>query len=455
MSFTAKALEDNAVELTIEISADELKKGEKKALKDIAGKINIPGFRKGKAPKDVVERQVGKDYVLRSAFDLIYPKAVNNALDEGNYNPVTRVEVDIVTLAEDENMVFTATFTDHPKVTLGQYKELPVEKSPVNITDEDVDKEVENFLYKHSDLADATDADTTAQWDLVTLDFEGFIDGEPFDGGKAEDYIIELGNGEFIEGFEEQLIGLKVGDEKEVNVTFPEDYRDLSLAGKPALFKCRIKSFKKRKFPELTDEFVAEKIPNIAKTVAEMKEIFKSRLQRVAAHDADNKQMNDAIELAAKNITVEIPEIMVEMELDTIMRTMELQLQEQNIDVDSYFSSMGMDAGQYREGQREQAEKSVRINLMLEAVAKEENIETTESDLTSEIFLMAMTYRVKPEEIVEVIKKQGDPAQRNLQLTALRKKVAQFIYRSIPGNEQAKPPEETPVEDAKDTNDEV
>ncbi len=455
MNFTAKALEDSAVELTINIPAAELKKSEDKALKEIAKKYNFPGFRKGKAPKNVVERQVGKEYVLQTAFDFIYPQAINDALAEGNYEPVTRVEITNIDLEEGKDVVFTAAFTDHPKVTLGEYKGLDVAKDEVNVTDDDVNKEIDNILYKNSELVDASADDTTAQWDLLTFDFEGFVDDKPFDGGKAEDYILELGNGEFIDGFEDQLMGLKAGDEKEVRVTFPEDYRELSLAGKPALFKCRIKSFKKRKFPELTDEFVAEKAGNLAKTVAELKDKVKNRLESAARRDADNKQMQDAIALAAKNITVDIPEVMVEAELDTLMQTVEMQLKQQNVDVEAYFAAMGTDAGQYREGQREEAEKNVRINLMLEAVAKAENIEPTDKDISAEILLMALAYGVKPDEIVEVIKKQGDPARRNLHKTALRKKVAQFIYRSIPGNEQAASADAQPTDKAPDAGNEV
>ena len=434
MKFSAKTLEDNAVELTIEVPAAELAKGEKKALKQITEKINIHGFRKGKAPKDLVERQVGKEYILQSAFDLVYPKAVKEALDEGNYDPVTQISVEHVTLESGKDLVFTASFTDHPKVTLGEYKGMDIKRPEVNVTDEDVDKGIDNILYSESDLADAKDDEVTAEWDLVTIDFEGFVNGESFEGGKAEDYIIELGNGEFIDGFEEQLIGLKAGDEKEVNVTFPEDYGNEELAGKPAVFKCRVKSFKKRHYPELNDE-LAQKADKTAKTVDDLKAHIRERLLANANRDADNKWINAAVEQAADNITVDIPEIMIEDELDMMMKALQLRLKEQNIDPDAYFGAIDTDAGQYREAQRSQAEKNVRLNLMLEEVAKVENIEVTSQDLSAEIIVMAMAYNVTPNEVADVIKKQGEPARRNLHLTALRKKVAQFIFHSLPGNE--------------------
>ena len=451
MKFSAKDLEDNAVELTIEIPVADVAKGEKKALKQITEKLNIPGFRKGKAPKDVVVRHVGKEYVIQSAFDLLYPKALNEALDEGKYKPVSRVEVDPVTVESGKDIVFKANFTDHPEVTLGEYKGLDIKKPEVNITDEDVEKETENLLYSHSELTDAKEGEVTALGDLVTLDFEGFKDGEPFEGGKAQDYILELGNNEFIDNFEEQLVGLKAGEAKDVNVTFPEDYRDESLAGKPALFKCVIKSFKKRTYPELTDEFVQEKVDKKFSTVAELKESIKTSLTAAAERDANNAWINSAVEKAAENITVTIPEVMVEDELDSIMKTLELRLKEQNVDVESYFSMLGTDIGQYREGQREQAEKNVRINLMLEAVAEKEKIEVTPQDLSTEILTMAMAYRVSPREITDIIKKQGQVAQQNLNFTALRKKVAQFIFHTLPGNEKTEDKAAQPSEEAAKT----
>ena len=434
MKVSSKELEDNAVELTIEIPAEELAKGEKKALKQIGAAVNIQGFRKGKAPRHLIERHVGKEYVLQTAFDLVYPDAVNQALKDGDYDPVTRIDVLPLTLESGKDLVFSVNFTKRPEVTLGQYKGLDIKRPEVNVNEDEVNAEIEGLRYSHSELTDAAADDVTADGDLVTFDFEGFIDGEPFDGGKAEDYILELGNGEFIDNFEEQLEGLKAGDEKEVNVTFPEDYNSENLAGKPAVFKCRIKSFKKRHLPELNDEFVG-KVDKTHKTVDELKTAVRDRLTAAANREADNQWITEAVDKATENTTVTIPEVMIEDELDHMMKALELRLKEQKLDPQMYFTMMNTDAGQYREGQREQAEKNVRTNLMLEAVAKAENIEVTNRDMTAEIILMSMAYGVSPQDISTVIKNQGESARRNLQLTALHKKVAQFIFHSIPGNE--------------------
>lgn len=429
MKVSTEKLENQQVKITIEIDSGELNKAQAKACKKIADRISIPGFRKGKAPKNVVERQVGKDYVLDEAFHIVYPKAVDDAIKTAGLSPVSQVDIDVVTLKDGEDLVFTASFTQHPEVSLGEYKGLAIEKESADVTDEDVEKEIDHIRTHHSKLIDAEENDAAGENDLVTLDFEGFIDGEPFEGGKGMDYPLELGSGTFIPGFEDQLVGAKVGEERDVNVTFPEDYHDKSFAGKPALFKCKIHSIKKRELPALDDEFAA-KVSKF-KTVDEFRADVRDRLTQSAERRADTNRMQAAIDKAAENITVDIPDVMIEEEIDRMMNELSLRLQQQGMSFEDYVESAGIDVGQLREGQREAAEKNVRINLMLEAVAKAENIEITPQDRAAEIVLMALTYNAKPQEINKIIKKQGPDAERNLQLTALRKKTAKFIFDNL------------------------
>ena len=444
MKVSVKELEDQRVELTVELPAEELEKGKDRSIKRLAGRINIPGFRKGKAPRKVIETQVGKEYILDDAFDIIYPDALEEALKQEDITPAGKVDLDVKNLKDNEDVVFTAEFTKRPEVTLGEYKGLSIPKKEAAVTDEDVDKEIKRVMTGYGKLLDAEEGHAAQNGDLMTLDFEGFRDGEPFGDGSAKDYILELGSGEFIPGFEDQHLGLKVGDEKEVNVTFPEDYHEETLKGKPALFKCKVNALRIRELPELNDEF-AKKAAKVD-TVEEWKKTVKDRLTRMEETKALNEQAQAGVEKAAENITVNIPGGMIEDEIDRIMNELALNLEQQGINFDEYLESINSDAGQLREGQRTQAEKNVRTNLMLEEVAKAEDITVTPQDRAMEILMMAMTYNAKPQEINKIIRKQGIEAERNLQQTILRKKTARFIIDNIEGRKKAD--EDKPTENS-------
>ena len=309
MKVTAEHGENREVTLTIEVDQDKLEKATDSAAKQISGRVNIPGFRKGKAPRRIVENFVGKEAILQEAFERLAQQAFEDALTEQDMEPVTRPEIDIVTLEEGKNVIFTAKFTQRPEVALGDYKGLAVEKQEIVVADEDVDRQIEGMRQNQGTLVDAPADAAVKKDDFVTLDFEGFVDGKPFKGGKGEDYPLQIGSGSFIPGFEDQLIGAKIGEEREVNVTFPEEYHAEELKGKPALFKCTIRSIKSRELPELNDAF-AKKASKF-ETLAELREDIRKNLQAGAERQAEADRRAKAIDMAPDNCTMEIPPTMV------------------------------------------------------------------------------------------------------------------------------------------------
>ncbi len=262
MKVTVENGENQQVTLTIEVEAAEVNKAVDQACKRLANRVSIPGFRKGKAPRMIVERHVGKDAVLQEAFDIVAPKALSKAFDEQKIDPVTRPSVDIETLEEGKDLVFKATVTPRPEVKLGDYKGLNVPKNEVSITDEDVEKQLKTFQDRQGKLVDAPEGAEVKDGDFTTLDFKGFVDGEAFDGGEGKDYPLQIGSNSFIPGFEDQLVGAKIGEERDVNVKFPEEYHAKELAGKDATFKCTIRSIKTKELPAIDDE-LAKKVSKL------------------------------------------------------------------------------------------------------------------------------------------------------------------------------------------------
>lgn len=310
MKVTVESGEKQQVTLTITVDKEEVQKAVNRAAKSLAERVNIPGFRKGKAPKNIVERHVGKDELLRETFDLIGPKAFSDALESESVEPVSRPDIQIETLEEDKDLVFKATVTKRPEVKLGEYKGIKVDTKSHEVTDEDIEKQMKVFQDRQGKMVDVEEGTAVSDGDFTTLDFEGFVDGEPFDGGKGADYPLQIGSGSFIPGFEEQLVGMKVGEEKDVNVTFPEDYHAEDLKGKKAVFKCKINSIKRKEVPEMTDE-LAQKVSTF-KTVAELREDVKKRLEENAKRQSENEKRAAIIEKATEDTKVDIPEIMIE-----------------------------------------------------------------------------------------------------------------------------------------------
>ena len=427
MKVTVENGENQQVTLTIEVEAAEVNKAVEQACKRLANRVSIPGFRKGKAPRMIVERHVGKDAVLQEAFDIVAPKALSKAFDEQKIDPVTRPSVDIETLEEGKDLVFKATVTPRPEVKLGDYKGLNVPKNEVNITDEDVEKQLKTFQDRQGKLVDAPEGAEVKDGDFTTLDFKGFVDGEAFDGGEGKDYPLQIGSNSFIPGFEDQLVGAKIGEERDVNVKFPEEYHAKELAGKDATFKCTIRSIKTKELPAIDDE--------LAKTVSkfemldELKADIRKNLEENAERTAENDQKSAAIEMATNNITVDIPAVMIDNRVTAMIQEMAMRLEQQGMKLEQYLQYAGTDIAKLREQYRETAEKNVKTDLMLEEVAKAEDIKVEAKDLDEEVAAMAAAYGATPQQVQKIIKEQGRIG--DLAASVLRKKTAQFIIDNI------------------------
>lgn len=427
MKVTVENGENQQVTLTIEVEAAEINKAVEQACKRLANRVSIPGFRKGKAPRMIVERHVGKDAVLQEAFDIVAPKALSKAFDEQKIDPVTRPNVDIETLEEGKDLVFKATVTPRPEVKLGDYKGLNVPKNEVNITDEDVEKQLKTFQDRQGKLVDAPEGAEVKDGDFTTLDFKGFVDGEAFDGGEGKDYPLQIGSNSFIPGFEDQLVGAKIGEERDVNVKFPEEYHAKELAGKNATFKCTIRSIKTKELPAIDDE-LAKKVSKF-ETLDELKADIRKNLEENAERTAENDQKSAAIEMATNNITVDIPAVMIDNRVTAMIQEMAMRLEQQGMKLEQYLQYAGTDIAKLREQYRETAEKNVKTDLMLEEVAKAEDIKVEAKDLDEEVAVMAAAYGATPQQVQKIIKEQGRIG--DLAASVLRKKTAQFIIDNI------------------------
>lgn len=426
MNVTTEKIENHKVVLTIEVPAEELDKGIKAACKSLANRVNIPGFRKGKAPRRILEMNIGKEAILDEAFDRVAQKAFDEALKQENLDPVDRPQVDIVTLEEGKDVVFKATITPVPEVTLGEYKGLKVAKDAVEVKDEQVEEQVKNILNHHAKMVDAEEGATVANDDFITLDFKGEVDGVAFAGGEGKDYPLQIGSHSFIDTFEDQLVGLKVGEEKDVNVTFPEEYHAKDLAGKAAVFHCKINSIKHKEMPELTDEFV--KASTSYESIEDMKAKLRENIEKNAQREADTKRRNEILKQATDNITVDIPEVMVENRVSNMIQELSVNLENQGMNLDAYLKYANMDMAKLREQYKESAAIAVKTDLMLDAVAKAEDIKVENADINAEIALLAATYGTTPQEVRKIIKKNHSIG--NLVATVLHKKAANFIIDS-------------------------
>ena len=428
MKVSAENIENQQVVLTIEAPAADLDKAQSRACSRLANQVKIPGFRKGKAPRQIVESHVGKDAVLQEAFELLAPDAIEAAMKEQNIETiVTRPQVDIVTLEDGKDVVFKATVVPRPEVKLGDYKGLKIEKKVDDVTDEDVQKQIDGLADHQSKMVDAPEDAAVEKGDFTTLDFKGEVDGVAFAGGEGKDYPLEIGSGNFIPGFEDQLVGVHAGEEKDVNVTFPEDYQSKDLAGKAAVFHCKINSIKRKELPEINDEFA--KSVSKFDTLDALKADIRAHLERNAERKADDAQKNEAIETATNNTTVDIPPVMIDNEVERMIREMQMRLAQQGMQLEQYLQFSGTDIAKLRDTYREQAEKNVRTGLMLEEVSKAENIKVEPADLDKEVAIMAATYGATPKQVRKIIKEQG--RLNDLVATVARNKTMQFIFDNL------------------------
>lgn len=397
MTVKWEKLEGNTGVLTVEVSAEKVNEGLTAAFNKVVKTVNVPGFRKGKMPRPMFEKRFGVESLYQDALDILLPEAYGNAIDEAGIDPIDRPDIDIEQMEKGKELIFKATVQVKPEVTLGDYKGLEVEEFDATVTDEDVAKELETLQSRQAELV-VKEEGTAELGDTVVLDFEGFVDGEAFEGGKAENHSLELGSGSFIPGFEEQLVGVATGESKDVEVSFPEEYHAAELAGKPAVFKVTIHEIKGKELPALDDEF-AKDVDDEVETLDALKEKIKTRLENSKKHEAEHHLRDSLVEKAAENAQVEIPEVMVTSEVNRMLQEFEQRLQMQGMNLELYFQFSGQDENALREQMKEEAVNRVRVALTLEAIAKAENIEATDEDVNAELEKMAGMYNMTVDNI--------------------------------------------------------
>ncbi|MPQ26226.1 trigger factor [Bacillus paralicheniformis] len=401
MSVKWEKQEGNEGVLTVEVDADTFNKALDDAFKKVVKQVSIPGFRKGKVPRGLFEQRFGVEALYQDALDILLPVEYPKAVEEAGIEPVDRPEIDVEKIEKGENLIFTAKVTVKPEVKLGEYKGLGIEKDDTAVTDEDVQNELKSLQERQAELVVKEDG-KVEEGDTVVLDFEGFVDGEAFEGGKAENYSLEVGSGSFIPGFEDQLVGLEAGAEKDVEVTFPEEYHAEELAGKPAVFKVKIHEIKAKELPELNDEFAKDADEEV-ETLAELTEKTKKRLEEAKENEADAKLREELVVKAAENAEADIPQAMIDTELDRMMKEFEQRLQMQGMNLELYFQFSGQDENALKEQMKEDAEKRVKSNLTLEAIAKAENLQVTDEEVEEELSKMAEAYNMPVENIKQAI----------------------------------------------------
>jgi len=395
MNVKVENIEKNVVQLEIEVDAAKFEEGMEKSFLKNAKKFNVPGFRKGKAPRSIVERYYGEQVLYEDAINFICPEAYDEAVEKNDIHPVDRPEIDIKQIGSGQNFVFTAKVTVKPEVILGDYKGVEAEKVEAEITDEDVEKELEKIAERNSRLITVEDR-AIQKDDIAVIDFNGFIDGEEFDGGKGTDYNLTIGSGQFIPGFEDQLIGAKTGDELDVNVVFPEDYHATDLAGKPALFKVKVKEIKVKELPVLDDEFAKD--VSEFDTLEAYKEDLKNKLRENAEHRAKHETEDNVINKVVDNASVDIPKVMIEKQIDRLIYDFDMRLRYQGLDLDRYLNIMGMDIDTFRGQFAQRAEADVKTQLVLEKISKVENISASEDEVDEEIRKTAENYKQNVED---------------------------------------------------------
>lgn len=400
MSLQVEKMEKNMAKLTIEVSAEDLDKAMQNAYQKAKGKIAIPGFRKGKAPRKMIEQMYGKGIFLEDAANALIPEHYSKALEECELEIVSQPEIDVVQAEPGKAFIFTAEVAVKPEVTLGDYKGLEVPKSEVEVTDEDVDAEIKKEQEKNSRTVTVEDRGAE-NGDITTIDFEGFVDGVAFEGGKGTDYPLTLGSGSFIPGFEDQLVGAKAGDHVEVNVTFPEEYQAAELAGKAAVFQCDVKKVEAKELPELDDDF-AQDVSEFD-TLAEYKEDVKKNLTEKKEKEARAAKENAAVDKAIENAQMEIPDAMVDTQVRQMINDFASRMQSQGLTMEQYFQFTGMTVEKMQEEMKPQALKRIQTRLVLEKIVEVENIQPTEEEVNEEISKMAEMYKMEADKLKELL----------------------------------------------------
>lgn len=400
MSLQVEKLEKNMAKLTIETAAEDFNNAIQKVYQKNKGKISMPGFRKGKAPLAMIEKMYGKGVFYEDAANELIPEAYAKEIENCELDIVSRPKIDVVQIEKGKTFIFTAEVAVKPVVTLGDYMGVEVEKTPVEVTDEEIQKEIDKERENNSRMIDVDDR-AVENGDIIKLDFEGFVDGVAFDGGKGENYSLTIGSGSFIPGFEDQLVGAKLGEDMEVNVTFPEEYQAAELAGKAAVFKCKVNEIKVKELPEADDDFAKD--VSEFETMEEYKEDIRKNLSEKKAAEAKTAKQNKVVAKIVENAEMEIPGAMVDEQVRQMADDFARRIQSQGLTIEQYFQFTGMTAEKLFEQMRPEAEKRIQNSLVLEAVAKAENIEISDEKMDEEIAKMAEMYKMEADKLKELM----------------------------------------------------
>lgn len=423
MSVQVEKLEKNMAKLTVEVPAENVEKAIQGAYNKMKKSINIPGFRKGKAPRQLIEKMYGKEVFYNDAIDAMLPSAYSDAVEECGEEIVSHPQIDVVQIESGKPFVFTATVAVKPAVELGEYKGIQVEKAPIEVKDEEIEAQITKEREANSRTVTVDDR-AVAQGDIVTLDFEGFVDGVAFEGGKGENYDLTIGSNTFIPGFEDQLVGAKIGKELDVNVTFPEKYGAKELAGKAAVFKCKVNGIKVKELPAVDDEFTQE--VSEFDTLDEYKADIKAKLLKEKEDEAARAKEDAVIGKIIEGAKMEIPDAMVEYQTRQMLDEFAQRIQSQGISLDQYFQFTGLTEEKYMEEMKPRALQNIQSRLVLEAVAQAENLVAEEADIEEEIKKMADMYKMEADKIKELLgERQMEEMKKDIAVQKAAKLVAE------------------------------
>lgn len=421
MSFKVETLEKNMAKLTIEVEAEKVEKAIQKAYTKQRGKFNVPGFRKGKVPRNLIEKMYGVQVFYEDAVNDMIPTAYTEAATESGLEIVSRPKIDVVEIESGKNFIFTAEVAVKPEVTLGAYKGIEVPKTEINVTEEEIQQDIDRVREQNSRMVTVEDR-PVQDGDITKIDFKGFIDGVAFEGGEGTDYPLTIGSHAFIDNFEEQLIGKSIGEETEVNVTFPEEYQAEELQGKPAMFKVTVKEIKYKELPEFDNDFVQD--VSEFETVDEYKADVEAKIKERKEKEAKVEKEDNVIEKIIEGATMEIPEAMIEFQVENMLEDYSRRLQQQGLSIQQYMQYTGLTIDKLKEDTRPQAVKRIESRLVLDAVVAAENIEVTDEDIEKEIEEMAKTYMMEADKLKEYM---GDAEKENLKADIAVRKAADFV----------------------------
>ena len=421
MKLNVENMEHNMAKLTIEVPAADFEKAVKEVYNRQKNSISLPGFRKGKVPFGMVEKMYGSEIFYEDAANNLIRENYGKAYDEADIEIVSRPDIEVTQIEKGKDFIFTAEVAVKPEVKLGAYKGLKASKEEVNVTEEDVLARLKEEQEKNSRLIEITDR-AVEDGDQISLDFEGSVDGVPFEGGKGENFDLEIGSGSFIPGFEEQLVGAKIGEDLDVNVTFPAEYHAEELAGKDAVFACKVNAIKAKELPELDDEFASD--ISEFETLEELKNSYKEEILKEKEEAAKSALEEQVIDQAIENAEMDIPEAMIDSEADQMLQQFAQQLMQSGISLEQYAGFMGKTVDAMRDELRPQAEKRIKTGLVLEAVAKAENIEVSEEDFDAELTEMATMYGLEREKLESFM---GEKEKENVKKDMASKEAVKFL----------------------------